>query len=308
MNYNININQKAIAELNLNLKNKLDLKDATILEWMLKFHAEPKAKKLMIHDQVYFWGAYQLIIDENPLLEIKDKDVLARKINKLISVGLIHKHLSKEKGNKTYFCITQKCFDLIKRDKSTLTVFQSEASDQKEVTLTVFQSDNNNIIDNDIIITISEKLKNNQMLVETMQMRYGKKVDVLAKIDEFERFCVSTEKIHSNNHALFYHFTNWLSINANKTSKSNVDNEITWFIEMFNKISKGNFKVTNDIEALFVKQLSSGFTGKEMAVGVRNMFSIDDRNEWHKKTAFKYATPRHFLKDDNVNTYLNQRF
>lgn len=308
MNYNIYINQKAIVALNVNLKKKLDLKDVTILDWMLKFHAEPKSKKLMMgEDHVYFWGAYALIIRENPLLNISDKQKLAVRIDKLIDAGLLHKFLSKEKGNKTYFCIAQKCFDLLNRDQLPLHPQKHEATPPKDRTLHPQKHDNNNISYNITTTTVIEKLENNEMLVETMQIRYGKSVDIKAKIGEFAMFCIAIEKQHNNNMDLFTHFTYWLASNASRPAVQNVDKQITWFIDQFNKKCNGQYKVTDEITKLFTVQLNNGFTGMQMAEAINNMFSSDAKN-WHKEKGYAHATPVHLLKADNMNKYLNQKF
>lgn len=154
MNWNININQKAITELNEISKIQLDFKDAAILDWMLKFHAEPKSKKLVIDERVYFWGSYALIIRENPMLFFKEKKHLSARIDKLINVGLLTKYLDKKEGNKTYFCITQKCFDLIKRGKNVLLPLMGLPSPSKGLRLLPPEGYNNNISNNPLGETI----------------------------------------------------------------------------------------------------------------------------------------------------------
>lgn len=105
MKYNILINQKAITELNAELPTELqlDLKDATILAWMMDFHAEPKTMKIIRDNVVFFWVAYSYLIAENPLLGINNKVVVRRHLDKLITIGLLEKHIEKEENSKTFF-------------------------------------------------------------------------------------------------------------------------------------------------------------------------------------------------------------
>jgi hypothetical protein len=96
MNWYLNINQKALVELNSGLSKPLDLKDAVILEWMLKFHAEPKSQKKVIDDKLFFWASYQLILDENPLLQISNKQVVSRRLLGMVKVGLLEFYITWE--------------------------------------------------------------------------------------------------------------------------------------------------------------------------------------------------------------------
>jgi hypothetical protein len=145
MNYNISINQKAISELNKTLVDKLDLKDATILDWMLKFHAEPKAKIKQINGSNYIWVSYAYIIAENPLLEIVNKQTMSRRIEKLITAGLLDRSIDLDEGNKTYFGLTQVAFDLFLRGEITLSTEKSIPIDSKVDTLSTQKSNNYNI-------------------------------------------------------------------------------------------------------------------------------------------------------------------
>jgi hypothetical protein len=103
MQYNININQKALVSVSTELKISLDLKDATILDFMVKFIHTGQLDCEIIDGKPFYWVAYQKIIDENPLLGIADKDVIARRLERLCSAKILTKELLKKKGNKTYF-------------------------------------------------------------------------------------------------------------------------------------------------------------------------------------------------------------
>ena len=152
-----------------------------------------------------------------------------------------------------------------------------------------------------------EKITNNYELIESNAMKLRKQVaEIKMVVPEFVKYCVSIEKFHNNNTDLFSHFGYWLQ-KYDFTAAASEEN-ITWFINMFNEISKGNFKATKQVRELFAKQLANGFTGPQMRKAVRNMYSNDDRNEYHKKNLYQFATPNHLLKDDNINRYLNQKF
>lgn len=310
MKYYIGINQKAIAELNKNLVNPLDLKDATILDWMVKFHAEPKSKKIMIDDDLFFWGAYALIVRENPLLFIEDKYAIAQRVEKLIGAGLVVKHLSKDKGNRTYFSITQKCFDLVVRGSDTLTYEDRQGNLLKQGRLTYDDRYNNNIIDN-IYTTTKEKINSNRELKEVIHMQHGKAVNIDAKIEEFARWCQATNNKHQNDKDIFTHFANWMKWNADKKPIKDVEllkKQSKWYVDTFNAISNRNFVYTSKIEESFIKMKSSGDIDGDMIIqAIKNLRSSDDRN-WHKSNRFVHATPEYLLKEGNLNKYANLKF
>lgn len=109
----ININQKAFSELSA-LKNiKLDLIDATIFEYIVKFSVSNSATKQIIDNKLFAWCSYQKIIDDNPLLNINSKKAIELRLNKLIDIGLFEKFTDKEKGNKTFFNVTDLAFKLV---------------------------------------------------------------------------------------------------------------------------------------------------------------------------------------------------
>ncbi len=109
----ININQKAFSELSM-LKNiKLDLIDATIFEYIVKFSVSNSATKQIIDNKLFAWCSYQKIIDDNPLLNINSKKAIELRLNKLINIGLFDKFTDKEKGNKTFFNVTDLAFRLV---------------------------------------------------------------------------------------------------------------------------------------------------------------------------------------------------
>jgi hypothetical protein len=91
-----------------------------------------------------------------------------------------------------------------------------------------------------------------------------------------------------------------------KTSKlpqQNIDKSFKWFIDQFNKLTGKDFKETEEVKKLFIKQLENGFTGYQMTKAIQNLYSSN--NTWHKKNNFQYATPKFLLTDDRVNEFFN---
>ncbi len=103
MQYNFDINQKAIVELSKTTGVKLGLQEAVIIDFIAKFAHSGECEVIIIEGKVYYWLAYSKIIEECPLLGIKNKEVLARKIELLENAGILLKHYEAGKVRKTYF-------------------------------------------------------------------------------------------------------------------------------------------------------------------------------------------------------------
>jgi len=109
----ITINQLAFSQLSQKVNIKIDLIDASIFEYIYKFAISNNAKKQIINNKLYIWCSYQKIIDDNPLLCIKSKRVIARRLEKLVKIGLLEKITDKKEGNKTFFNVTDLAYTLV---------------------------------------------------------------------------------------------------------------------------------------------------------------------------------------------------
>ncbi len=155
---------------------------------------------------------------------------------------------------------------------------------------------------------IIEKLRKNKNLIEllAMQNKLSKTV-VEDLILEFTLFCQSvSQPEHNNDKDLFVHFSSWLRKQDLKEFK--YEKELEWFIGKFNKISTRDFVITDTIRKLFVIQISNGFSSKQMATAIKNLYSSNIKNSFHLKHHFKFATPEYLLADKNLNKYLNVKY
>ena len=108
MQWNIQINQLAIDKYRKENKYKIDGSDAMIIDCIHQFCSTKIAQKnaIKIDDDIYFYLSYQLIIDQLPLLDIENKQVISRRIQKLQEYGIIKTKILKELGNKLYITTT----------------------------------------------------------------------------------------------------------------------------------------------------------------------------------------------------------
>jgi len=111
MRYSIlGFNQKLVNELSL------DLTDLAILQYIADASASPKMQKLKENetDLVYVWISHKHLLEDLPILHIKDS-MLNKRIKHLIDLELLDSKVvanNKSRGSKAYYAITEKCVDL----------------------------------------------------------------------------------------------------------------------------------------------------------------------------------------------------
>lgn len=101
MKYNISINQFA-AVTNGFAKN-LDLIDLAIFDFIKDFANSSKCVKVQTQEGTYFWISHKLVMEEMPLLKIKTKRGLIKRIDNLINAGILSKHPNSNRYNKTLY-------------------------------------------------------------------------------------------------------------------------------------------------------------------------------------------------------------
>jgi len=143
--YNININQKELANTGL------DIKDSAILDY-LYFYCNSNSEKIYYHrlDGEWTWVDYNSIIKDMPLLRIKSPSVISKRISKLVKEGFIETH--RPDHMKTYIKLTNKI--------DTLFVNTNSPIRKKEQGLGgtySFLRTNNNTIDNNTKDNIAGK-------------------------------------------------------------------------------------------------------------------------------------------------------
>jgi len=98
MKYNININQKAIIDLGLNL----DVIDMSIFDFIKDFANSKNCVKVFIDGKQYFWISHTKIITDLPIIRINTRQGIINRINKLIESGLIERVESDLQ--RSYYC------------------------------------------------------------------------------------------------------------------------------------------------------------------------------------------------------------
>lgn len=232
-------------------------------------------------------------------------------IDKMVDLGLLlqDQFNTKNSDRTKWYTFTKKAKDLLK--------IQEDKSPKKEGYKNVTPQGYKNVSPSYKIVTsiykevdiISRyiqqhrKINENLGLLEDVAMK--NKIDKNCMKDVVLDFIINQQnigKIWMHDSDMFAHFRSWVK---QQNYSENVDVELDWFMQKFNEVSKRTFVKTDTIQKRFVRQLSFGFTGKQMVKAVQNMYSSSVKNDYHLKTNFKFATPEYLLKDDNLNKYLN---
>jgi uncharacterized phage protein (TIGR02220 family) len=99
MKYTININQKAVIDLGLDL----DIVDMAIFDVIYHFQNSSSCEKINTADGVYFWMSHKKIIQDLPMIGIKSKRGIINRIDNLVNASLLIKHPECQKRSRTYY-------------------------------------------------------------------------------------------------------------------------------------------------------------------------------------------------------------
>lgn len=101
MKYNLNINQKAIIDNDLDI----DIIDGAILDYMYSFSHSSKIMKVFEGNLVYYFFAHKKIVEDLPVLRIKP-DAVYRRLKKMCDLGLILQHPNSKQLRMTLYAFT----------------------------------------------------------------------------------------------------------------------------------------------------------------------------------------------------------
>jgi hypothetical protein len=102
----------------------MDGTDAIILRWFIDFYFSGKMKKVEYEKETYVWVSFKDCLEDIPIIQIKNKEVLSRRFKKLVDCGLMKSYLCKNGGIWT-------CFKIVEDQYSTL--IEKRVSTQKSI-------------------------------------------------------------------------------------------------------------------------------------------------------------------------------
>lgn len=98
MKYTILINQLVFTRL----FPGLDIVDAAIFDYVSTFFLSSRIEKMKDEHGTWYWVEYSKVADDMPMLGIKSRDGIYRRIRKLIDAGILELHPGNSKNQKTY--------------------------------------------------------------------------------------------------------------------------------------------------------------------------------------------------------------
>ena len=183
MKYTIYINQKELC------KTDFDLVDGAILDY-LYFICNSKNEKINKQRiNGYTWVDYNKILIDNPLLRIKSKGALSRRVKKMEDTGFIKSIERRKNGHKLkYFALTKKSNSLFTQTHDPI------HEKENPIHLNSYPID-----ENEPINTNKDYTNKNYTIKEERALSFFKPT-----IEEIEYYCIGR---HSNIDAeLFYNY------------------------------------------------------------------------------------------------------
>ncbi|MDQ0149149.1 conserved phage C-terminal domain-containing protein [Eubacterium multiforme] len=94
----------------------LDDKDLAILRYFIDFKDSGAMAIKIINDKPYYWLKYESLLSELPILGIKSKIALRRRLKTLVDSGVLDFELVKEGGTFSFYGVGEKYKELIASD------------------------------------------------------------------------------------------------------------------------------------------------------------------------------------------------
>ena len=192
--YNININQFAIIQNNL----QIDLIDAAIFDAIKDFAQSPKCQKMADDGVNYFWVKWDKIVSDMPLLGISTRQNVIKRLSKLKNANLIMPHENNQIMGQSWYSFGANYDKMISYDATLHPVTQTLHPCNPNVTPPVTQTlHNNSIKDNSINIITSSSSSTHEEILKNENSEIEKDfsdnlVEVLS--EKKEKSCEKKEK------------------------------------------------------------------------------------------------------------------
>ncbi|MDD5589226.1 MAG: hypothetical protein PHP92_04180 [Candidatus Nanoarchaeia archaeon] len=270
MRYTIEgFNQQKLCDL------RLDSVDAIILRWYVDFYFTGKMTKINVDmddgkTKTFVWVNYQSVIDDLPILNIKNKEAIARRFKKICKCGLMEKYIKKEGGVYTAFRINESIYKSLidsknndggidsKVDRSTQKSIGIDSKVETPIDSKVDTKDslikrNESIkLKEDIYTSIfdfwnSLKLKHHRKLTNDMKVKINKQLETYSD-NEIKQAIKRYDEIVNS---VDYYFTyKWSLENFLQRGIKSFDDDVCYsnFLKDKNPFKKNNDKINPEIE------------------------------------------------------------
>ena len=90
----------------------LDTKDAILLRDIMDYNATGRMRTKIINGKEMFWVDYSNLIKQLPILGLKNKDAMYRRLHKLVDAGLLEHETVRMKGTYSFYRFSDKLYSL----------------------------------------------------------------------------------------------------------------------------------------------------------------------------------------------------
>jgi len=207
MKYSININQAALA------RTKLDIKDGAILEYLKSFcMADDKnIKQLTLTEKGisyrYTWINFNHMIEEMPLLKIKQKASISRRIKKIKKEGFIKTFRAPDRS--LYVRLLPKIKELDFGEGVTLKKQVLLKSNSTNRTIDISSKDDIDILTKDINTIDNRTMDNRTIDNKTIDKRKGSKdlKELINYFFELKEWANQSKEFYQKNKIVYARFT-----------------------------------------------------------------------------------------------------
>lgn len=160
--YNIHINQYAL----INHFPELDDRDGIMFDYIKQFASSQGIKQMQYNGSTYFWLKWSKIADDVPILSIKSRQGIKKRLDKLVNSGILIPYENNQTEGMSYY--TQ-------GPKWNLMIYTEPVNENNEVTTGVYRGVNgglhNNNINNNTNTYIQEEVKENLSMADLQQKK-----------------------------------------------------------------------------------------------------------------------------------------
>ncbi len=96
----------------------LDYVDAAILRYFIDFRETKKMTTKIINGEPYYWVKYESILQEYPILNIKTKDSMYRRLKKLEEAKVLKHVTIRSNGTYSYYTTSENYLELVSKNET----------------------------------------------------------------------------------------------------------------------------------------------------------------------------------------------
>ena len=119
----------------------LDCIDALILRYIVDFSNTDRMMRVQANEKTYFWLKYEKLLADIPIAKINSKDVLRRRLKKMVTANILEHYTHREQGTYSYYRINPNKYEPLVRRIARGATEKSEGYDPEVAGVTTEKSE-----------------------------------------------------------------------------------------------------------------------------------------------------------------------